>query len=341
LCALVARRRGPFALRAVEVVRALRPAAPHARRRTLLIATLVALRRALELTVLGALTTRRRGTITLNTTDVIRAWMPAAHHTRRRALLVATLITLRGALELAALVARTARRTVALRAAAVVGALVTAAHERRRALAVAILPALRRRALDLAALVARATRRTIALSVATVIRALMTAAHERRRTLAVAILSTLRRALDISAGALLIATVVVRPLAWSAAAHPRRGRRTVALGTLGRLTLDVTALAAWRGRRTLALGAIGFVRAVMTVVHTGRRPLLVVAVVAHLLATALMRRGRRGSAGVLRRRVERREAEHQRGCCDDFLHGVCPFRFQHRSHRRRQPRRHT
>lgn len=340
MCALVARRRGPFALRAVEVVRALRPAAPHTRRRTLLIATLVALRRALELTVLAALTARRRGTITLNTTDVIRAWMPAAHHTQRRALLVATLITLRGALKLAALVAGAARRTVALGVAAVVGALVTPAHERRRTLLVTTLVALRR-TLELATLVARATQRTIALRVPTVIRALMTAAHERRRTLAVAILSAGRRALNISAGALLIATVVVRPLAWSAAAHPRRGRRTVALGTLGRLTLDVTTLAAWRGRRALALGAIGVVRAVMTVVHTGRRPLLVVAVVAHLLATALMRRGRRGAAGVLRRRVERREAEHQRGCCDDFLHGVCPFRFQHRSHRRRQPRRHT
>lgn len=235
---------------------------------------------------------------------------------RRGTLLIAVLSVLR-ALELATLFALTTRRAVALRAAHIVRAHRAAAHERRRTLTVAVLSILR--ALELAA------RRTVALRVTAIVGALMTAAHEGRRTLLLTVLSTLhrRRAHVLSAlttGAL---------LALATLAHMRRERRTFAVGAERRRTLHMSTLRATgrrahvrstlstgRQRRTFTLRAVGVVRAVMTVMHTGRRALLVAALVVAELAAALMGRGRRRSAGVLRRRVERRETECERGRCD-------------------------
>jgi len=288
LCALVARWWWPFALRAAEVVRALRTAAPHARRRTQLIATLIALRGALELTALATLVARRRGPIALRTAEVVRALRPVAAHARRWTLLIATLVALRWALELAIRVALTTRRTVVLCATYIIRALRATAHKRRRALLVAI-GAAGRRAAEVAAIVC----------------ALMPAAHERRRTLAVAVLPALRRR--------------TAELAALLALPARRRRRAVALHVTG----IVRALMrfAHAGRWPLTLHVIGVVRAVVMAVHARRRALLVVAIIARLFATALMWRwGRRRAAGMLRGRIEGREAERQRCCCDDFFH---------------------
>ena len=174
--ALVARWRGPLALRAADIVCALRPVASHAWRRTLLIATLVTLRGALELTVLAALTARRP--VALRAIYIVGALWVAAHE-RRRTLLVAI---------------GTARRRAA-EAAAIVRALVPAAHERRRTLAVAALPALRRRSAELAALFAWPVwrrGRAVALQVPGIVRALMGLAHVRRWPLTLDVIGVVR-----------------------------------------------------------------------------------------------------------------------------------------------------
>lgn len=237
----VARRRGPFALRAAYIVRALRPAAPHARRRALLVATLVARRRALELTVLSALTARRWGPVALRAANIVGALRPAAPHIRRRALLIATLVALRRALELTVLSVLTAWRTVALCATDIVRTLRATAHERRRALLVAI-GAARRRAAEVAAIVC----------------ALMPAAHERRRTLAVAALPALRRR------AAELAALFAGPV--------RRRGRAVALQVTG--IIRTLLRFAQAGRRSFTLDVIGVIRAVVMAVHAGRRALL-------------------------------------------------------------------